>query len=232
MHLPHPRPLAGRHPSARTSAPRTRTLALAAALLAAPALAAAPAGAQMAPPEPLFAADAAWTDSPRDAAGAEPPLLIPVEGVEPDELRDTFHADRSGGREHQAIDIHAPRGTPVLAAADGTILRLRSGSRGGITVYQLGEDGRTRYYYAHLDRYADGLEQGKRVRRGEPIGYVGDTGNAAPGDFHLHFSVVVLSDARRWWEGAALNPYPLLRASARRVFGLAPRPTPEPARLP
>ncbi|HEV2150100.1 MAG TPA: M23 family metallopeptidase, partial [Longimicrobiaceae bacterium] len=193
---------------------------LAVVLLAAPALAAAPAAAQL-PLGAQLLSPVAVFGGPADPA--DPGLLIPVEGVEPDELRDTFHADRSGGREHAAIDIHAPRGTPVVAAADGTILRLHSGARGGIAVYQLGADGRTRYYYAHLDRYAEGLELGDRVRRGEVIGYVGDTGNAAPGDFHLHFSVVVLEDARRWWEGAALNPYPLLRASARRAFGIAPR---------
>ncbi|HEX2191341.1 MAG TPA: M23 family metallopeptidase [Longimicrobiaceae bacterium] len=200
MPLPHHRPSRGH----RLRAPLAALLAL--------ALSAAPAHAQD---------HAADSDAPREDAG----LLIPVAGVEPDELRDSFHADRSGGREHQAIDIHAPEGTPVLAAADGTILKLQRGSRGGITVYQLGGDGRTRYYYAHLARWAEGMEEGMRVRRGDTIGYVGDTGNAAPGDFHLHFSVAVLHDARRWWEGATLNPYLLLRAASLRPFGLAPRST-------
>jgi murein DD-endopeptidase MepM/ murein hydrolase activator NlpD len=169
------------------------------------------------------------------AAHAEPPaaaaLLIPVAGIGAEQLHDSYHAGREGGRVHQAIDIHAPRGTPVLAAADGTILRLHSGSRGGIAVYQLGVDGRTRYYYAHLERYARDLEEGESVRRGDVIGYVGDTGNAAPGDFHLHFSVAVLHDAHRWWEGASLNPYPLLRADARQPFGLAPRTNAAPSTL-
>jgi murein DD-endopeptidase MepM/ murein hydrolase activator NlpD len=160
-----------------------------------------------------------------------PALLIPVAGVPAEQLHDSYHAGREGGRVHQAIDIHAPRGTPVLAAADGTILKLHSGGRGGIAVYQLGEDGRTRYYYAHLERYAEGLEEGGAVRRGDVLGYVGDTGNAAPGDFHLHFSIAVLDDAHRWWEGANLNPYPLLRADARQPFGLAPRTNSAPATL-
>ncbi|MDQ3388954.1 MAG: M23 family metallopeptidase, partial [Gemmatimonadota bacterium] len=106
--------------------------------------------------------------------------------------------------------IHAPRGTPVLAVADGSILRLHGGSRGGNSIYHLDADGFTRYYYAHLDRYAAGLRPGQKVKEGEVIGYVGDSGNASPGDFHLHFSVAVLRDARRWWEGTNLNPYPLL----------------------
>jgi len=141
-------------------------------------------------------------------------LIIPVEGVLASQLRDSYHAGRSGGRTHKAIDIMAPRGTPVLAAADGTILRLRQGSLGGNAIYQLDRDGRTRYYYAHLDRYRRGLREGEPVRQGEVIGYVGDTGNAGRGNYHLHFSVAILSDVRRYWEGENLNPYVLLREAA------------------
>ena len=196
-------------------------------LAAALALGAAPASAQLAlaVPVPPLAAPTARAKTPAAV------LLIPVAGVTAEQLHDSYHAGREGGRVHQAIDIHAPRGTPVLAAADGTILKLHSGSRGGIAVYQLGVDGRTRYYYAHLERYARDLEEGEAVRRGDVIGYVGDTGNAAPGDFHLHFSVAVLDDAHRWWEGANLNPYPLLRADARQPFGLAPRANAAPVTL-
>ncbi|HEX7242807.1 MAG TPA: M23 family metallopeptidase [Longimicrobiaceae bacterium] len=143
------------------------------------------------------------------------PLLIPVEGVRPEQLRNTYHDGRSEGREHLAIDIHARRWTPVLAAADGRVLRLHSGAKGGISLYQLGTDGRTRYYYAHLDGYAEGIAEGRTVRRGEVIGYVGDTGNATPGDTHLHFAIAILDDVSRWWEGTNLDPYPLLRAAAR-----------------
>lgn len=137
-------------------------------------------------------------------------LAIPVEGISASSLRDSYREGRSGGRTHEAIDIHAPRGTPVVAVADGTILRLHQGPLGGNAIYHLDEDGRTRYYYAHLDRYADGLAVGQPVKRGDVIGYVGDTGNAQPGDFHLHFSVSLLNDAKQWWKGTPLNPYALL----------------------
>jgi murein DD-endopeptidase MepM/ murein hydrolase activator NlpD len=137
-------------------------------------------------------------------------LAMPVAGVRPERLRDSYGEGRSGGRTHRAIDIHAPQGTPVVAVASGTIVKLHSGSLGGNAIYHLDEDGRTRYYYAHLERYAEGLREGQRVEQGEVIGYVGDTGNATPGDFHLHFSVVLLQDAKRWWDGVSLNPYQLL----------------------
>ncbi|HSU17745.1 M23 family metallopeptidase [Longimicrobium sp.] len=134
-------------------------------------------------------------------------LLLPVEGLTAGQLHDTYNDARSGGRVHDAIDIHAPRGTHVLATTDGTIIKLHHSSLGGITIYQLDDDGRTRYYYAHLDRYADGIAEGVRVTRGQTIGYVGDTGNAAPGDTHLHFAIAILSDASRWWAGRNVNPY-------------------------
>jgi murein DD-endopeptidase MepM/ murein hydrolase activator NlpD len=97
-----------------------------------------------------------------------------------------------------------------MAATDGIIMKLREGGLGGTTIYQLDDDGRTRYYYAHLDGYARGITEGKRVWRGQVIGYVGATGNAAGGPYHLHFSIAVLHDLERYWEGANLNPYPLL----------------------
>ena len=143
---------------------------------------------------------------PREAG----PLLVPVMGVRPEQLRDTYRQSRSEGRTHHAIDIHAPRGTPVLAVADSRVRKLHSGDRGGLSVYLVDEDGVTRYYYAHLDAYAQGLREGQRVQRGEVIGFVGDTGNAQPGDCHLHFSVAILDDPAQWWEGRNLNPYDLL----------------------
>jgi len=134
-------------------------------------------------------------------------LLLPVEGLTAGQLHDTYNDARSGGRVHDAIDIHAPRGTHVLATTDGTIIKLHHSALGGITIYQLDNDGRTRYYYAHLDRYADGIAEGVRVTRGQTIGYVGDSGNAAPGDTHLHFAIAILSDRSRWWSGQNVNPY-------------------------
>jgi peptidoglycan LD-endopeptidase LytH len=163
---------------------------------------------------PIASASTGLVASDRSLGGEsrESALLpVPVEGISRDQLHDTYNAARSQGRTHHAIDIHAPRGTPVIAVADGTIRKLHSGSRGGISVYLLDDDGTTRYYYAHLDAYAQGLHEGQRVERGEVIGYVGDTGNAAPGDYHLHFSVAILDNPSRWWEGRNLNPYVLLR---------------------
>lgn len=138
-------------------------------------------------------------------------LIIPVAGVKPEQLLDTFTAARSEGRSHDAIDIMAPAGTPVLAANDGEIVRLFQSDRGGITIYQLSPDKKLVFYYAHLQRYADGLVVGKVVRQGEVIAYVGDTGNAGAGNYHLHFSIAVLADPRRYFEGTNINPYPLLR---------------------
>jgi|GEM_PF-851397 len=148
-------------------------------------------------------------------------LLVPVLGMPVERLRNTYDESRSGGRRHDAIDIHAPKGTPVVATTDGTIIKLHNGARGGLSLYQMDDDGRTRYYYAHLDRYAQGVREGLRVRRGEVIGYVGDTGNAQPGDYHLHFSIAVLSDRSRWWAGENLNPFSVLRRSYERVTGAA-----------
>jgi murein DD-endopeptidase MepM/ murein hydrolase activator NlpD len=139
-------------------------------------------------------------------------LMVPVEGIRREQLHDTYNQARSEGRTHHAIDIHAPRGTPVMAVVEGTIRKLHNGARGGRAIYLMDDDGTTRYYYAHLDGYAEGLHEGQRVERGEVIGYVGDTGNAQPGDYHLHFSVAILDSPSRWWEGENLNPYDLLHA--------------------
>ena len=138
-------------------------------------------------------------------------LIIPVAGVRPDQLLDTFTDARSEGRVHDAIDIPAPAGTPVLAASDGEIIKLFQSERGGTTIYQLSTDPKVMFYYAHLQRYADGLAAGKLVKQGEVIGYVGDTGNAGAGNFHLHFSISIVADPKRYWEGTNVNPYPLLR---------------------
>jgi murein DD-endopeptidase MepM/ murein hydrolase activator NlpD len=134
-----------------------------------------------------------------------------VAGVRPDQLVDTFSEARSEGRVHDAIDIAAPRGTPVLAAADGSILKLFLSERGGTTIYQLSTDNKFIYYYAHLDRYAEGLTEGHFAKQGETIAYVGDTGNAGAGNFHLHFSIALTSDPNRYWDGVNINPYPLLK---------------------
>src|SRR5437870_929579 len=138
-------------------------------------------------------------------------LIIPVAGVRPDQLHDTFSESRSEGHIHDAIDIAAPLGTPVLAAADGTIVRLFHSERGGTTIYQLSTDNKFVYYYAHLDRYAEGLTVGHFAKQGETVAFVGDTGNAGAGNYHLHFSISLISNPKRYWEGVNINPYPLLR---------------------
>ena len=138
-------------------------------------------------------------------------LVIPVEGVSPDRLRDTYAEARGLGRRHDAIDIDAPRGTPVLSVATSVVLKLFQSDRGGTTLYALAPDRRTIYYYAHLDRYADRIREGQRLEPGELIGYVGDTGNANPGDYHLHFEISITGDPRRYWGGSPVNPYPLLQ---------------------
>lgn len=138
-------------------------------------------------------------------------LIVPVADVKPEQLIDTFDDARAEGRVHDAIDIPAPAGTPVLAATEGKILKLFQGERGGTTIYQLSPDEKTVYYYAHLQRYADGLTEGSYVRQGDVIAYVGDTGNAGAGNYHLHFSIAAVSDPKRYWEGTYINPYPLLR---------------------
>ena len=138
-------------------------------------------------------------------------LIIPVIGVRPDQLRDTYSESRSEGRVHDAIDIPAPLDTPVLATADGTILKLFQSERGGTTIYQLSTDKRYVYYYAHLDRYAEGLAEGHFAKQGEVIAYVGDSGNAGAGNYHLHFSIALVSDPKHYWQGVNINPYPLLK---------------------
>ena len=138
-------------------------------------------------------------------------LIIPVAGVRSEQLIDTFGDARSEGRLHDAIDIAAPAGTPVLAAADGRIVKLWQSERGGTTIYQLGPNQEVIFYYAHLAGYASGLAEGNNVRQGDVIAYVGDTGNAGTGNYHLHFSIAMVSDPKRYWEGTNINPYPLLR---------------------
>jgi murein DD-endopeptidase MepM/ murein hydrolase activator NlpD len=154
---------------------------------------------------------AALNESPTSDTSGPVNLIVPVAGVRPDQLRDTFSDARSEGRVHDAIDIPAAQGTAVLAAADGTIAKLFHSDRGGTTVYQLSTDGKFFYYYAHLDRYAEGLAEGQFVKQGATIGYVGDTGNAGAGNYHLHFSIARAADPKRYWEGVNINPYPLLR---------------------
>lgn len=138
-------------------------------------------------------------------------LAIPVEGVKQKDLVDTFTAARAGGRIHDAIDIMAAEGTPVIAAAPGTVEKLFfSNGGGGNTIYVRSDDGKWIYYYAHLQAYAPGLAEGQRVRQGQVIARVGHTGNASAEGPHLHFAINQMSPGQHWWQGDPINPYPLL----------------------
>jgi murein DD-endopeptidase MepM/ murein hydrolase activator NlpD len=165
-----------------------------------------PAPAAAASPEPLV--NAASPD--RADPTTDPGLLIPVQGKTAADLTDTFADSRMEGRPHEAIDIMAAAGTPVLAVSDGHVEKLFVSEKGGLTIYQFEPTGRYAYYYAHLQRYADGLREQQTIRKGEVIGYVGATGNADPAAPHLHFAIFLLGPERQWWKGTAINPYPLL----------------------
>jgi len=139
-------------------------------------------------------------------------LAIPVAGVKASQLTDTFTAARAGGaRRHDAIDIMAADGTPVYAAAPGTVEKIfESVGKGGLTVYERSQDGKWVYYYAHLQGYAPGLAEGQKLERGSAIGFVGHTGDASPDGPHLHFAINHMAAGEKWYNGIPINPYPLL----------------------
>ena len=165
-------------------------------------------------PNPSLSQPAATKPAPSVASpaiGTSPALIIPVAGIRAEQLHDTFNDARSEGRVHEAIDIIAPQGTKVLAATDGKIVKLFTSEKGGITIYQLGPQQNLVFYYAHLQRYADGLAEQQEVRQGDLLGYVGDTGNAQPGNYHLHFAIWQITNPKDFWNGANLNPYDILK---------------------
>lgn len=139
------------------------------------------------------------------------PLMIPVDGIAARDLRDSFNAPRGGGRVHGAIDILAPRGTPVIAAIDGQVFRLRQNGAGGITAYLVDDERKYVYYYAHLNHYSDEITEGLQVKQGFVIGFVGTSGNAPPDTPHLHFQVMRLApDQRDWWNGTPVDIRPFM----------------------
>jgi murein DD-endopeptidase MepM/ murein hydrolase activator NlpD len=160
------------------------------------------------PLRPSTAALPAGTSVPELPSGK---LMVPVEGMALASIKDNFDQPRGAERHHEALDIMAPKGTRVLATADGKIVKLFTSKPGGLTVYQFDPTEKYAYYYAHLDRYADGLKEGMEIKRGDPIGYVGSTGNADPNAPHLHFAVFELTPEKQWWKGTPVNPYPLLQ---------------------
>jgi murein DD-endopeptidase MepM/ murein hydrolase activator NlpD len=141
---------------------------------------------------------------------ALPQLQVPIAGVSADSLKGTFSENRDG-RAHEALDIMARRGTSVMAAAEGNVVKLFNSKQGGLTVYQFDDSQTYCYYYAHLDRYAPGLREGMLLRPGNVLGYVGSSGNASPKSPHLHFAVFRLGPEKKWWAGTAIDPLPLLR---------------------
>ena len=149
------------------------------------------------------------------AVPAADQLLIPVAGIHASALRDTFNDGRSPERRHEAIDILAPKGTPVFAVAAGKIAKLFNSKPGGLTVYQFDTSEKFAYYYAHLDRYAADVKEGMTLKRGDLVGYVGASGNADPKTPHLHFAIFALGPEKQWWKGSPINPYPLLGGTAR-----------------
>ena len=138
-------------------------------------------------------------------------LTVPVAGVVPSQLTDNYLQLRAGGASHEALDIMAARGTPVLAVEDGRVTKLFLSKAGGTTIYQFDPGAEYVYYYAHLDRYADGIAEGDIVSKGQVIGYVGSTGNALPNAPHLHFAILRLGAERQWWRGTPLNPFLIWR---------------------
>lgn len=184
---------------------------------------AAPAGSQAAPSvvaEAPVAEPAPNTDAEAITVGMGPvdetsdlsrlrtrQLTLPVSGVSAAQLTDTYTQSRAAGRPHEAIDIMASRGTPVFAVEDGPVAKLFLSKPGGITLYQFDPAGNYAYYYAHLDRYAEGIAEGTSLRKGQVIAYVGSTGNASPDAPHLHFAIFRLGPEKQWWRGTPLNPF-------------------------
>ena len=140
-----------------------------------------------------------------------PRLAIPVAGYDRADLRDDWGDPREDGRRlHHGTDLMAPGGTLVRAAADGRIEKLFESGKGGTTIYERSPDGHWQYYYAHLSGYVSGVHEGQAVRTGDPLGYVGDTGDAGPGNYHLHFGLTFMRPGKGWWQGQPVNPYPML----------------------
>ena len=192
---------------------------------AAPVIAAAPppaaTPAATLPDSSISAAAPPVNNSLTTAAPALPPsdrspgrLRVPIDGMDIDALKGGFSEVRGGTRGHEAVDILRPRGTPIHAVTDGAIAKLFFSKAGGITVYQFDTDEKFCYYYAHLERYVDGLHEGQHVAQGEVLGYVGTSGNAPANTPHLHFAVFELNEGKKWWQGRPLDPYIVFKERA------------------
>lgn len=172
------------------------------------------------PEPPVPARREAPVTSPPDVAVIAPDpladlrgrqLLVPVSGVKAADLNSSFSQKRGAERLHEALDILAPRHTKVVAVEDGVLVKFFYSKSGGNTIYQFDPSSTYAYYYAHLDRYAEGLKEGARVRKGDVIGHVGTTGNAPKDTPHLHFAIFRLTDKKQWWQGTPIDPYDVWR---------------------
>jgi len=158
-----------------------------------------------APPAPAVSAPSRTAGTSGELSHSR--LRMPLDGEAVESLKGGFAETRGGNRPHEAVDMLAPRNTPVHAVESGTIAKLFTSKAGGLTIYQFDPAGHLCYYYAHLERYADGLKDGLAVSQGDVIGYVGTSGNAPPNTPHLHFAVFELNADKRWWQGRPLDPY-------------------------
>lgn len=161
-------------------------------------------------PPPPKTVETKATAPPLAEARPSGEIIPPIEGLKVSDIRDSFYESRPGGKPHEATDIMEPTGTPVHAMVDGFVKKLFLSKPGGITIYEFDRAEEFCYYYAHLDRYAEGLAEGQQLTRGTVIGYVGKTGDAARGDPHLHLAISRLGPDKRWWKGSYVNPYPIL----------------------
>lgn len=164
----------------------------------------------VAPPPAAIAAPPAIVAYPADDL-RQRNLTLPVQGIKREQLTDTFDDMRGASRRHEGMDVLAPRNTPILAVEDGTIAKLFLSDAGGITLYQFDPSSQYAYYYAHLERYADGVKEGDTVKRGQVLGYVGTTGNAPRDTPHLHFAIFKLGADKKWWQGTPVDPYSVLK---------------------
>jgi murein DD-endopeptidase MepM/ murein hydrolase activator NlpD len=196
------------HPAAAPPAPTAPREATPRAPGSGPGASPPAAGEAPAPPAPAPARPPPATSSDIDSLRRHQ-LLLPVQGVRREQLRESF-AEGRGGHLHEALDVMAERGTPVLAVEDGRLVKLFSSAQGGNTIYQFDPSETYAYYYAHLDRYAGGLREGDQLRRGQVIGFVGTTGNAPANAPHLHFAIFRLTPDKHWWQGTAIDPFLVL----------------------
>lgn len=147
-----------------------------------------------------------------DIALLEREIAPPLDGLNLSALHSNFDERRGGGtRQHQALDLIAPRRTPVKSAATGRVLRLFTSRAGGLMIYATDSSERFICLYAHLDGYAPGLRDGAALARGQVIGYVGSTGNASANAPHLHFAIARSADVKQWSMGKPIDPLPVLR---------------------